>query len=363
MPPKEVNTIKEKILKKETDLMRVAMYYNNSDVRIEKQPIPEIAPGELLVKVMASGICGTDVLEWYRIKKAPRVLGHEISGEIVKVGKNVKQFKVGDRVFVLHHVPCNTCHYCINDHHTACETLHNTNYSPGGFSEYIRVPELNVDRGVFILPEKVSYEDGTFVEPLACVLRGQRIARLKPKQSVLILGCGISGLLHLMLARAMGAGKIITTDINDYRLKMAKKFGADDSVHANEDIPAYVRQKNNGQLVDLVIVCTGALSAFTQALKCVERGGTILFFASTKPGVNLPVPVDEFWRNEITLTTSYANSPSDAIKAIKLISSGHIPVKELITHRLGIEESARGFKLVSDAGESVKVIIEPHKCG
>ena len=128
--------------------MRVAMYYNNNDVRLEEMPKPKIGPGELLIKAIACGICGSDVMEWYRVKKTPRVLGHEMTGEIVEVGEGVNQYKVGDRVFVSHHVPCNTCRYCLSGHHTACETLHTTNFDPGGFAEYIRVPRINVDRGV-----------------------------------------------------------------------------------------------------------------------------------------------------------------------------------------------------------------------
>ena len=203
--------------------MRVAMYYNNRDVRLEEVPTPRIGPGELLVKVLASGICGSDVMEWYRIKKAPRVLGHEIAGQIAEVGEGVKNYRVGDRVFVSHHVPCNTCHYCLNGHHTVCDTLRSTNFDPGGFAEYIRIPKINVDRGVFILPEEVSFEDGVFVEPLACVLRGQRLAHLSAGQTVFVIGSGISGLLHIALARASGAGRIIASDINEYRLKAAKK--------------------------------------------------------------------------------------------------------------------------------------------
>ncbi|HMK51581.1 MAG TPA: alcohol dehydrogenase catalytic domain-containing protein, partial [Thermodesulfobacteriota bacterium] len=156
--------------------MRVAMYYNNSDVRLEEIPTPRIGPGELLVKVLASGICGSDVMEWYRIKKAPRVLGHEIAGEIVEVAEGLDRYKIGDRVFVSHHVPCNTCQYCLNGFHTLCDTLRTTNFDPGGFAEYIRIPRINVDRGVFILPDEISFEDGVFIEPLACVLRGQRLA-------------------------------------------------------------------------------------------------------------------------------------------------------------------------------------------
>jgi len=199
--------------------MRVAMYYNNQDVRLEEMPKPRIGHGELLVKVLASGICGSDVMEWYRIKKAPRVLGHEIAAEITEVGEGVKKYQVGDRVFVSHHVPCNTCHYCLGGHHTVCDTLRSTNFDPGGFAEYIRIPEINVDRGVFILPEEVSFEDGVFIEPLACVLRGQRLAGFQPGQTVFVMGSGISGLLHIALARFSGAGRVIASDINEYRLE------------------------------------------------------------------------------------------------------------------------------------------------
>jgi len=171
--------------------MRVAMYYNNNDVRLEEMPVPRIGPGEILVKVIASGICGSDVLEWYRIKKAPIVLGHEIAGEIVEVGEGVGKVKEGDRVFVSHHVPCNTCRYCRSGNHTVCETLHTTNFDPGGFAEYIRAPRINVDQGTFILPDEITFEDGSFVEPLACVVRGQRVAGFRPGMSVLVLGSGM----------------------------------------------------------------------------------------------------------------------------------------------------------------------------
>jgi L-iditol 2-dehydrogenase len=341
--------------------MRVAMYYNNNDVRLEEMPVPRIGPGEILVKVIASGICGSDVLEWYRIKKAPIVLGHEISGEIVEVGKGVEKVKEGDRVFVSHHVPCNTCRYCRSGNHTVCETLHTTNFDPGGFAEYIRAPRINVDQGTFILPDEVSFEDGSFVEPLACVVRGQRVAGFRPGMSVLVLGSGISGLLHILLARASGAGRIIATDISDYKLAKAGEFGADEVIHASEDVPALVKKLNGGYLADLVIVCAGALSAFKQALKSVDRGGTVLCFATTDPGVEIPLPANEFWRNSITVMPSYANSPYDAEVAIELIRSGRVDVNPLVTHRLPLEETARGFKLMTGAGgESLKVIIQPH---
>ncbi len=340
--------------------MKVGVYYNNKDVRLEERPKPDISAGEILFKVKACGICGSDVLEWYRLKKAPLVLGHEATGEIVEVAPDVKKYKVGERVFVAHHVPCNLCHWCLAGHHTACETLHTTNYFPGGFSEYVRVPALNVERGVFILPNEISFEEGTFIEPLACVVRGQRMANFKPGQSVFILGSGISGLLHLLLAKAQGAGCVVMTDVNDYRLKMALELGADAAIDAKDDVIEGLRKANHNQLAEQVVVCTGALSAFGQALKAVDRGGTILCFAATEPGVTLPVPVNDFWRNSVTITHSYGASPDDTKIAIELLRN-KVVVKKMITHCLGLKDIGRGFALVAEGKDCVKVIIQPEK--
>lgn len=341
--------------------MRVARYYNNRDVRIEEMQTPDIGSGELLVKVQASGICGSDVMEWYRIKKAPLVLGHEIAGEIVAIGEGVRRFKVGDRVTVAHHVPCNTCHYCLNGQYSVCDTLRTTNFYPGGFSEYLRVPQINVDRGTFILPDGVSFEEGTFAEPLACTLLAQKKAHFRPGQSILVIGSGISGLLHIQLARALGAGRIYAVDITEYRLQMAKQCGADTTMNAKEDVPACIRASSNGRLADLVVVCTGAAPAIQQAFQSVDRGGTILFFAPTEPHAITPMNLWDLWRNCNSLIMSYAGPPDDTATSIELIRAGRVRVRELITHRLPLAETALGFKLVADAGESIKVIIEPQK--
>ena len=341
--------------------MRVAMYYNNKDVRLEEMSKPKIGFGEILVKVMASGICGSDVMEWYRIKTAPRVLGHEMTGKVVEVGEGVKKYKIGDRVFVSHHVPCSKCHYCLNGHHTACEILHKTNYDPGGFSEFIRVPKINVESGVYVLPKEVSFEEGTFIEPLACVLRGQRLAKIGKDQTVLVLGSGISGILHIQMSKLFGASKVIATDINQYRMKMAKKFGADFVVNAMEDVPTKVKELNDNRLADKVIVCTGALPAANQALKCVDRGGTILFFAVPEPGKDVSIPMNDFWRNEITVMTSYGAAPDDLKEALELISKRKVNVRDMITHKLSLAETGKGFQIVADAKESMKVIIEPYR--
>ena len=339
--------------------MRVAMYYNNKDVRLEEMPKPKIGSAEILVKVKACGICGSDVMEWYRLKKAPLVLGHEATGEIVEVGKEVKNYKVGDRVFVMHHVPCNTCRYCLSGNHTVCQTLHTTNYYPGGFSEYIRVPAINVERGVFLLPDEISFAEATFIEPIACVIRAQRMVNFKPAQTMLILGSGLSGLLHLLVARQAGAKRVITTDINEYRLKTAKEFQATAVISAKEDLASRLLQLNENRLADLVVVCTSALSAFEQALQCVDCAGTILCFAPTEPGVNLCVPVNDFWRNSIKIMHSYGGAPLDIAQAIELLRAKVIDVKKLITHCLSLLEAAKGFGLVAEANECIKVILKP----
>jgi L-iditol 2-dehydrogenase len=342
--------------------MRVAMYYNNRDIRLEEVPRLKIGPDELLVRIEASGICGSDVMEWYRLHKAPLVLGHEIAGEVVEVGHQVKKYRPGDRVAASHHVPCNTCSYCLSGHPTTCDTLRQTNFFPGGFAELVRLPAINVDRGVYPLPDDLSYEAATFIEPLACVLRAQQTARLSPGQTVLVLGSGISGALHIQLARSLGAGRIIATDVSPFRLDAALKLGAAQAWSARDFSPERLRAANEGRLADLVLVCTGALPAQQQALTAVERGGTILFFAPTDQGVTLPISINDlFFRNDITLTTSYAGSPADHWRARQLIAAGVLDIERLITHRLPLSETQEGFRLVAEAGDSLKVIIEPQK--
>ncbi|MFP3879714.1 MAG: alcohol dehydrogenase catalytic domain-containing protein [Dehalococcoidia bacterium] len=342
--------------------MRVAMYYSNRDIRLQEMPMPQIGPGEVLMRVEASGICGTDLLEWYRLHKAPLVLGHEVAGVIEAVGEGVEDHKAGDRICAAHHVPCNTCHYCLSGHHTVCDTLRRTNFDPGGFAEYLRLARINVEQGIFPLPDEVSFEEATFVEPLACVLRGQRLAHLRPGQSVLVVGSGVTGLLHIQLARTSGAGYIMATDIVGYRLEAARAFGADAAVHAHQYSPRHLHHAVDGRLADLVIICSGATLAITQGLDSVERGGTVLFFAPTEPGVTVPISVNDlFWRNEITLTSSYAGGPADYAAALELIQTGKIRVRDMITHRLGLSETGLGFQLVAQARDSLKVIIQPQR--
>ncbi len=342
--------------------MRTAVYYSNSDIRIEERPRPKIGPGEILIKVEASGICGTDCLEWYRINRVPLVLGHEIAGTIAEVGAGVNGYKIGDRISASHHVPCGECRFCRNGHETVCDTLRKTNFDPGGFSEFVRVPKINVNKGIYRIPENVSFEEATFIEPLACVLRGQRLANFKKDRTVLVIGSGISGLLHIQLVRLSGAKRIIATDIAPLRLDAAKKFGADHAIHAKDFSPEKLKSLNDGYLADYVIICAGAQPAFEQGLKSVERGGTVLIFAAAGAGALLPVPVNDiFWRNEVTITSSYAASPADHREALEKIASHKVNVYDMITHRFGLDGTGAGFKLTAEAKDSIKIIIKPQE--
>ena len=348
--------------------MKIARYYNNNDVREDEMAKPTIGQGEILVKVKRSGICGSDILEYYRFAKMQKlgvnslILGHEIAGDIVEKDETVEHLKVGDRVFVSHHVPCFECHYCKQGHETACNLLHNTNFDPGGFAEFVRIPKINIEKkGVYVLDPSVSYEEAVFIEPLGCVCRAQRLANMKKGLTVLILGCGTSGLLHIQLAKLRGAKKIIATDINEYRMQKAKEFGADAVFNANSDVAAEIKEINKYRLADLVIVSTGATSAAKQALECAASGSTIVYFAVPEPGINLEVPINNYWRKEIKIMTSYGAAPQDLDEAYNWIISKRINVVGLITHRFPLSKAKEAFKVVCEAGNSLKVILEPSR--
>jgi L-iditol 2-dehydrogenase len=336
--------------------MKVAVYYRNDDIRIEERPDPQISENEILVRMKASGICGTDVMQWYRIKKAPRILGHEMAGEIAEAGATVQGLKRGDRVFVSHHVPCYNCNYCSQDLYTACETLHAGNYDPGGFSELIRVPEQNVKYGTFLLPRGVTFADATMVEPLGCAIAGQRQADLKKGQTVLIIGSGISGLLHIQLSKRAGA-TVLATDINEYRLNKAREFGADYVFDARDYSIDLLKEKNNNHLADVVIVCAGASKAVEDAISSVNRKGMLLFFAV--PQGDMVFPSQEFWRNEVTVAFTYGAAPEDLREAIEMIDTGAVDVKRMVTHQFPLSEIQVGFRMVAEASESLKVVVVP----
>ena len=222
--------------------------------------------------------------------------------------RNQTNTDTGQRVFVSHHVPCNDCKYCREDNQTACDTLHSGNYDPGGYSEFVRVPKINVDYGVYVLPDQVSYLEGTMIEPLACGVRGLGLIDIRARHTVLILGCGISGILNIQLAKLTGA-RVVATDMNEYRLQKAREFGADEVMHAAQDLNIKA---------DRVIVCTGAYAAVEQAFRCIDKKGIILLFAI--PNRDIAIPIPDFWRNELTVTSSYGAAPADLEAALDLIA-------------------------------------------
>jgi len=342
--------------------MKTGVYYRNSDVRVEERPLPSAGDRDIVIKVMACGLCGSDLMEWYRIKRAPLVLGHEPAGIVVETGKLVSTFKPGDRVFVTHHVPCNACYHCRTGHETACTTFQSTNnFEPGGFSQFLRVTGKSVETGTFVLPDAVSFEQATFIEPLGTAVRALRTVGLKPAQSVLVCGSGVAGLLIIKLARAMGADTIIATDVSPYRLEKAREYGATHTIAANEDIPAFIRKVNEGRLADISILCAGALPAARTALQSAERGGTILFFAVPKPGETVAVDFNPFWRDDITIKTCYGAAPIDNLQALDLIQHGTVTVTDMVTHRFGIDRIGEAFMIGARPDGCVKVIIEPNQ--
>jgi L-iditol 2-dehydrogenase len=301
-------------------------------------------------------------MEWYRLPKAPVVLGHEVAGVVVEIGEGVKRFKPGDRIVTTHHVPCNACRYCKTDRHAVCETLRNTSFDPGGFSEFVRLPAINVERGTFILPEGVGFEDATFVEPLACVIRALRLSRMKPGDSVVVLGSGVSGILMLQMTRYLGADRIIATDVAPWRLDAAIRFGADAALPAEgpnlmESLPAL----NSGRGYEQVLVCTSARKAIQQAPEIADLGGTILYFAPLDPGETLSFDMNDLWKRGINIIHSYAGPPADMRAALDLLAAGRIDVTSMITHRLPLAETSEGFRLMQEEPEALKIIIAPQQ--
>ena len=342
--------------------MKVGVYYRNSDVRVEERPEPKAGDSDIVVKVMACGLCGSDLLEWYRIKRAPLVLGHEPAGIVVETGKLVSTVKPGDRVFVTHHVPCTACYHCRTGHETACTTFQSVNnFDPGGFSQLLRVTGKSVETGTFVLPDSMSFEQATFIEPLGTAVRALRTVALKSGQSVLVCGSGVAGLLIIKLAHALGAGVIIATDVSPYRLEKARHYGATHTIQANEDVPAFIKKINDNRLADVVILCAGALPAARTALMSAERGGTILFFAVPKPGETVDVDFNPFWRDDITIKTCYGAALIDNMQALDLIQSGTITVTDMVTHRFGIDRIGEAFMTGARPDGCMKVIIEPNQ--
>lgn len=337
--------------------MKVSMWYNNRDIRIEEVPTPSPGPGEILAKVNACGICGSDIVEWYRLPRAPLVQGHEVGVEVVETGRGVSQFKEGDRLFVAPKVPCLECHYCRRGHYPQCNVVKDR--LPGGFAEYILIPQTLVLRGTYRLPDSVSYDQATFIEPLACVVRAQRLAAVEKGQTLLVLGSGMSGLLHVKLAKLKGC-KVLTTDISPAKLALARRFGADHSADATSDVLEQLI-RFNGRKADAVIVTTSVLPALAQAWETVDMGGVVVLFAVPAPEKEVVVPINDFWRKEIRVITTYYCGPPDIEEALALIDNGDIVVDDLISHRLPLHDTAKGFSMLLEGADALKIIIKPHE--
>jgi len=338
--------------------MKFGLYFGSSDVRIGERPIPAIGPTEVLVRVATCGICGSDTMEWYREPAIRRLgginTGHEIAGEIVATGECVSRFQPGDRVVVVHHFPCMECMPCRDGNETACEAMREKHIEPGGFSQYIRVLEPCVAKGLYLLPDTMTFEQGSFVEPLACVVRGMRKVAPVAERTVLVLGSGLAGLLHIKLARHLGARRITAVDTNPRRLEAASRAGADDGISPAEKLPS----------ADRVFVCTGSPQAAEGALDSVNRGGQILFFATDGPDKSLPIPLTRFWTMQPTISFSYGAAPRDMQEAIELLRAGQVSVDDLVTHRLGIDQIAEAFQIASNPRDSsLKVLVEPNRDG
>jgi len=339
--------------------MKVATYYSRQDIRLEDVPVPKLGPSEILVQVRACGLCGSDLMEWYVKEKAPAVLGHEPAGVIAEVGQGVTQFEVGDRVFAHHHVPCFTCHHCLRGYYTLCETFKATHLDPGGFAEYVRVPALNVERDVLKLPPDMSFAEATLIEPVATCIRGIERANIQTGDTVIVIGAGVAGLVHMQLARVLGAGLIVITDFSEFRLEIARRLGADSAINAREDVLTALKELNEGRAADVVIVTAGSIEAMAHGMALAGGGATVLLFAPSPPEATLPVSPFRLLFSEITIAASYSCSPVETGQALKLIQGGRIKAEELITHRFDLTGVGEAIRLASEAGESLKIVIIP----
>lgn len=338
--------------------MKAAMYYSLDDIRIEDIPTPEIKPDEILVEMKACGICGSDLMEWYLKGRAPLVLGHEPAGIMVKAGKEVKNFELGDRVFVHHHVACLTCHYCLRGAYTMCEKFSQTHIHPGGFAEYFRVPAPNLQIDTLKIPDHLSFEEATLIEPIACCIRALNKCNVQPGDTVAIIGDGPSGIIHAMLSRNFGASQIIVSGHHPYRLEVAKRVGADSTIDSrSKDFAEGVKEATSGKGVDLVIVTAPNTEALSTGMNVCRRGGTVCVFAPAPPGEHMQIKPYRLFFSEINIIPSYSTSHIETRIALNLISSGRIETKELITHRFPLSRTSDAFKTAAKNKECLKVVV------
>jgi L-iditol 2-dehydrogenase len=322
--------------------MRVARSLSLEEVRVEEMDDPVAGPGEVVCDVLACGVCGSDVTDWYVAPKLPAVLGHEPAGVVTAVGAGVASVAVGDRVAIHHHAPCGECRRCRRGHETLCERFRATGLAPGGFAERVRIaaeliPEL------LPLPDDLDPVAATFIEPLACVLRAQDRAGLRAGDSLLVVGAGAMGLLQIAAARARAVEAIWVREPRPDRLLRAEGWGAEH--HGNE-------------LVDVAIACTPKPAAIAAAAAALAPGGTLCLYAPPAPGDPPVLDGTPLFLRELTVTASYSAGPGDMRAALALIADGTIDPLPLVSHRLPLEEVGRALTL-QRRGESLKAVIVP----
>jgi L-iditol 2-dehydrogenase len=332
--------------------MRAAVYHAPGDVRIEEMERPRPGPGEVLVEMRACGICGSDLLDWYIERRAPVVLGHEPVGVVVETGTALDGPlpEVGTRVFPHHHVPCRRCERCLRGHETLCETFKQTRIHPGGFSEYILVPAPNVALDVLTVPAAVSDAAATVIEPLACVVRGQRRAEVSTDTRLLVVGGGQMGLLNAQAALAAGA-RVAVAEPLPGRRALADRLGARG---VEPDAAAVLRALDGRPTVALL--CTGAEAAWTLALETIDAGGIVQLFAPVSPGATRSFDGNDLFFRELEVQASYSAGPNDTRAALEMIESGAVNPEELITHRFALEETAEALD-AARRHEAVKAIV------
>jgi L-iditol 2-dehydrogenase len=336
--------------------MRAAVYRGPGEVRIESLEDPRPGPGEVLVRMLACGICGSDLMQWYVSRKAPVVLGHEPVGVVVEVGEgkdgNGNLPPVGARVAVHHHVPCFVCDRCRRGHHTLCAAFKRAGIRPGGFSELILVTAEPARRDLLVVPDHLSTRAATLVEPLACCLRGQRAAGVGRGTRLAVVGAGQMGLLQVQAAKAGGCLAVVAVEPVAERRKLAESFGA---AAAEPDPSAVVAAL--GARPDVVIVCSGAPAAFDLATTVVDDGGVVQLFAPTTPGCRFDFDPNDLFFRELTLQASYSAGPMDTREALDLLAGGAVTAEGIVTHRFPLWDVARALEMAG-SGEAIKVIVE-----
>ena len=341
-------------------IMKAVFVKDSSKVVVEDVSKPEMGSGDVLVRMSACGICGSDLEKVYGKYSQPSTrLGHEPSGIITDVGENVPDFKKGDRVFVHHHVPCYSCHFCQHGNETMCKKYSETNLSPCGLAEEFIVPEWNVSHGgILKIPDSMSFDEATMIEPLACCVRSWNKLSFQKGDSAAIFGVGSTGMMHVMLSHVHEFKKIFCIDVNDFRLDFAKKFNISAAIKSSEpELKNKILSQTDNRGVDIAIVGNGNLQALSSALGLVIKGGIVMLFGIPSTGAMLNVDMSIVYSKEITLFTSYAASDADTNVALKLIASSKIDVKKLITHRYQIIDTPKAFEHAHNGADSMKIII------